>query len=359
MKIDHFINKIIQGENTYVLKKIPNQSIDFIFADPPYFMQTEKELLRTNGEKFNGVDDDWDKFKDFNEYDEYSLKWLTECQRLLKPNGTICVIGSFQNIFRIGYLLQNLGFWIINDIVWSKTNPVPNFAGTRFVNSHETMIWAAKSKKSKFTFNYKTMKFLNNQKQEKSVWNISLSTGKERLKDSNGKKIHNTQKPEALLYKIILAATKPNDLILDPFFGTGTTGVIAKKIKRNWIGIEREFKYIEPAQKRIENTQIESNNITNLDLEVKPPKVSVQKLLEFHYLKPGDSLYDKNNKKICTLLETGKVWDGEEELSIHKMSAKKLNKINNNGWDYFYVEYKNKIISINDLRYLFTEKNND
>lgn len=346
-------NKILVGDSIDKLKELPNECIDFIFVDPPYFMQTEGELIRANGEKFNGVSEKWDKFSDYKEYDNFTISWLNECRRVLKKDGSICVIGSFQNIYRIGYFMQNLDFWILNDIIWNKSNPVPNFAGTRFCNSHETMIWCSKSKKSKVTFNYKTMKYLNSNKQEKSVWEIALCTGSERLKNSDGKKLHSTQKPEKLIYKIILAATKPGDIVLDPFFGTGTTGAVAKKIGRAFIGIEREHEYIKAAKKRIDSIIPEINEITNLELEVKPPKVSINKLLQDGYIKEGDNLYSPEKVKVCTLLKNGKVSDDKEELSIHKMSAKILNKINHNGWDYFYVKYNNDFVSINDLRYMY------
>lgn len=356
-KIENIKNTIIKGDNVEILKKIPSSSIDFIFADPPYFMQTEGELLRTNGNKFDGVEDEWDKFNNFQEYDEFCINWLKECQRVLKDNGSICVIGSFQNIFRIGYIMQNLDYWIINDIIWNKTNPVPNFAGTRLCNSHETIIWCSKNKKSKINFNYKTMKHLNNDKQEKSVWTLNICNGNERLKDENGKKLHSTQKPEELLYKIILSATKPNDIILDPFFGTGTTGAVAKRIGRNYIGIEREEKYIKGAIKRLENVNDESTYIENLELETKPPKVPLEKLVEKKYLFIGDKLYNSKKEEIAIIDENGKVFDGEDKLSIHKMSAKKLKKKNYNGWEYFYVVYNNEFVSIDNLRYIYTREN--
>ena len=355
-KIKEIKNTIIKGDNIEILKNIPSLSIDFIFADPPYFMQTEGELLRTNGNKFEGVEDEWDKFDNFEEYDKYSMGWLEECQRVLKTDGSICVIGSFQNIFRIGYIMQNLGYWIINDIIWNKTNPVPNFAGTRLCNSHETIIWCSKNKNSKVKFNYKTMKYLNDNKQEKSVWTLSICSGNERLKDETGKKLHSTQKPEELLYKIILSATQPDDIVLDPFFGTGTTGSVAKRIGRNYIGIEREEKYIKGAIKRLANIKNESTYIENLELEIKPPKVPLEKLVEKKYLSLGDKLYNSKKEEIAVVDENGKVFDGEDKLSIHKMSAKKLGKQNHNGWEYFYVIYDNKFTSIDSLRYIYIKE---
>ena len=352
------LDTIICADVIETLKTFPDECIDVIFADPPYFMQSDKKVLqRADGTgAFKGCDDEWDKYADYEEYDGFSLAWLKECKRVLKPNGTIWVIGSFQNIYRIGYIMQNLGFWILNDIVWSKTNPTPNMSGTRFCNAHETMLWCAKSQNSKFTFNYKTMKHLNGDKQDRSIWNIGICQGNERLKDASGQKLHTTQKPNALLEKVILSSTKPNDVILDPFFGTGTTGAIAKKYGRHFIGIEREEKYVSGAKQRIDLQQNQSDDISNLSLEVKPPRVSIEKLIESHLLFKNETLYDKNRQPTCTLLENGRVRLGENELSIHKASAKILNKDNHNGWDYFYVIRNDKLISINELRYVFKEK---
>ena len=352
----NMINTIIQGDCIEILKTIASESIDSIFADPPYFMQTEGELLRTDGTKFSGVEDSWDKFNSYNEYDKFTFEWLKECKRVLKKDGSIWVIGSFQNIYRMGYIMQNLGFWILNDVIWSKPNAVPNFGGTRFQNSHETLLWCTKSKKSKYTINYKTMKHLNNDKQEKSVWDIGICIGSERLKDSDGKKIHSTQKPKKLLYNIILSSTKPNDIVLDPFFGTGTTGAVAKELGRNFIGIEREPLYIKYAQERINKVKTDINDITLLNLEVKPPKVSMQTLVENNYLQYNQKLYNSKGDYICYVTENGKVSDDKDILSIHKMSGKYLNKSNNNGWDYFYIKIKDSLIPINDLRYQYKEK---
>lgn len=357
--IEKLKNTIIQGDCLEELKYLPNESIDFIFADPPYFMQTEGELLRFEGTKFNGVNDDWDKFSSFEEYDQFCQKWLSECQRILKKDGSICVIGSFQNIFRIGYIMQNLGFWIINDIVWSKNNPVPNFAGTRLCNAHETMIWCSKNKKSKVNFNYKTMKYLNNNKQEKSVWNLPICNGNERIKDDSGNKVHSTQKPEGLLFKIILSATKPNDIILDPFFGTGTTGAVAKKIGRNYIGIEKEEQYIKAALYRLDKIIDESNDITNLKLEIKPPKVPMKNLINENFLKIGEILYSPKHEPICQVLSDGYVEDRIDILSIHKMSAKYLGKLNHNGWSFFYVKRGEDFISLDQLRYVYMENQSE
>ena len=354
--INDYVNKIIKGDCIDILKKIPDNSIDLIFADPPYFMQTENELLRFEGTKFEGVEDEWDKFKNYEEYDKFCLTWLKECYRILKKNGSIWVIGSFQNIYRIGYIMQNIGYWIINDIIWSKPNAVPNFKGTRFKNSHETILWCCKNKFSKYTFNYKTMKFLNSNIQDKSIWDISICIGNERIKNEYGKKAHSTQKPEQLLYKIILSSSKVNDIILDPFFGTGTTGAIAKKLGRKFIGIEKEIQYIKVAENRISNIISNPSDIEKLCLEVKPPKLPIKKLMENNYIITGEKLYNKKGDKFCYILDNGNVTDNDEILSIHKMAAKLANKISCNGWDYFFVKRDNNLISINDFRYDYNKK---
>ncbi|MCL2005322.1 MAG: site-specific DNA-methyltransferase [Planctomycetaceae bacterium] len=349
--LTRYLNTIIAGDCLENLPLIPDDSIDMIFADPPYWMQTEGELLRTNGTKFNGVEDQWDKFQNYKEYDEISTTWLKECKRILKPNGSIWVIGAFQNIYRLGYIMQNLGFWILNDIVWSKPNAVPNFGGTRFKNSHETLLWCTQSQDAKYTFNYKTMKHLNGGKQDKSVWDIGICIGGERLKDANGKKIHSTQKPQELLYKIILSSTKPDDVVLDPFFGTGTTGAVAKRLGRNYIGLERDRTYIEIAEKRIAKVKPEANSLFDLSLEVKPPQVKIQQLIAGGFLSVGERLFNKKGICIGTLTAVGRVDDDTDVLSIHKMSAKYLNVPNSNGWDFFYIRRGETLEPINALRY--------
>jgi DNA modification methylase len=246
-------NTIIRGDCIAELKKFPDNSIDLIFADPPYNMQLENALYRPNNTKVDGVDDEWDKFASFAEYDNFCTEWLAECRRILKNTGTIWVIGSYHNIFRVGNIMLNLGFWILNDVTWYKTNPMPNFLGTRFTNATETLLWCSKGKEfKKYTFNHKIMKKYNGGKQMTSVWRIRLCVGEERLKGEDGKKAHSTQKPEELLKRVILSTTKQGDIVLDPFFGTGTTGAVAKKLKRNFIGIEKEAEYITLAKNRID-----------------------------------------------------------------------------------------------------------
>ncbi|GLH57621.1 DNA-methyltransferase [Helicobacter ailurogastricus] len=352
-------NTILQGDCATILTTLPSGSVDFIFADPPYFMQTQGELLRVGGAKFAGVAEEWDKFKDFTHYDSFSQAWLAECRRVLKTNGSICVIGSFQNIYRLGALMQDLGFWMINDIIWAKSNPVPNFNGTRLCNAHETLLWCAKDKKASFTFNYKTLKALNGGKQEKSIWEIPLCVGAERLKDSKGQKLHPTQKPERLLEKLLLMATKPGDLVLDPFVGTGTTGAVAKRLGRNFLGIEKDSHYIRAALARITSTPIKMDAFSRLECEKKPPKVPMKTLVDSGYLFVGQALCSPSGVEQCQILPSGQVQDSSGAvLSIHKMSAKLLNKINHNGWDYFYTHHKGQFIPLNDLRYLYTKDNN-
>ena len=236
-----FCNRIINGESLEVLKKIPSKTFDLVFADPPYNMQIGEKLKRPDNSKVHGVNDKWDQFLNFKHYDEFSKEWLKQCKRILKDNGSMWVIGTYHNIFRLGYHIQNLNYWILNDVIWRKNNPMPNFKGTRFTNAHETLIWASKSKKSKYTFNYQSLKCLNDDLQMRSDWTLPICNGKERLK-KNGKKIHSTQKPEALLHRIILATTNKGDLICDPFIGTGTTAVVSKKLGRNYYGIEKDKK---------------------------------------------------------------------------------------------------------------------
>lgn len=348
-------NRILQGDCIEVLKSLPDKSVDLIFADPPYNMQTDGELLRTNGTAFNGVKDDWDKFSSLQSYDEFCKEWLTECKRVMKNDASIWVIGSFQNIFRLGYIMQDLGFWILNDVIWSKPNAVPNFGGTRFQNAHETLLWCCKKKGAKYHFNYQTMKFLNGGKQMKSVWNIGICIGSERLKDENGNKIHSTQKPEDLLSYVVLSSSEVGDLVLDPFFGTGTTGAIAKKYGRDFLGIERETAYISAAQKRIDEVVPVVDDVAKAVFDIKPPRVSVKKLLSIGLLHAGQELYDKKQNKCAVLLEDGNVSFGESVGSIHHISAIMSNTSNCNGWGYFWCMQDGEFVSIDSLRYLATK----
>jgi len=357
--INKYLNKIIKGDSLEVLKELPDNSVDLIFADPPYNLQLQKELYRPNQTKVNGVNDEWDKFDSFKEYDEFTFKWLKECKRILKASGSFWVIGTYHNIYRIGKIMQDLGFWILNDIVWIKTNPMPNFKGTRFNNAHETLIWATKAQDSKYTFNYKSMKIYNDDKQMRSEWYIPICQGKERLKDENGNKLHSTQKPEELLYRIIISTSKVGDIVLDPFFGSGTTGAVAKKLRRHFIGIEKEEKYIKAAKERIEKVCSLDSELLDLKVEEKKPKVPFGNLIESGFIKVGEYLYDKNLKYKAKVLANASIEYKNEIGSIHKISAKILNKTSNNGWKYWYVKRDNKLVLIDELRDLYLKERNE
>lgn len=350
------VNEIIQGNCIDVLKTLPEKSVDLIFADPPYNLQLRNELLRPNQTTVDGVDDEWDQFSGFAEYDDFTRKWLGECRRVLKDNGSIWVIGSYHNIFRVGTIMMDLNYWILNDVVWHKTNPMPNFRGTRFQNATETMIWAKKSAdQKKYTFNYHSMKNLNDEKQMQNVWFIPLCTGPERIK-INGKKAHSTQKPEALLYRVILSSSNPGDIILDPFFGSGTTGAVAKKLQRRYVGIELESEYIEVAKNRIDNLPIllldESELVTKSKRSA--PRVSFGQLIEVDYVKIGQRLYSKDRKTEVTIKADSQLLWGSIAGSIHRTAALIQGKSASNGWDYWYVEDSaGKLVSIDELRERF------
>lgn len=349
-------NKIILGDCTKILKQLPDKSADLIFADPPYNLQLQKDLFRHNGKKFEGVEDEWDKFESFGKYDEFCFEWLKECRRVLKDEGTIWVIGSFHNIFRIGKIIQDLGYWILNDVVWVKTNPVPNFKGTRFNNAHETLIWASKSKNSRYTFNYKTMKAYNCDRQMRSDWNIPVVSGNSRIKDEKGNKAHSTQKPNSLLYRIILATTKKGDLILDPFMGSGTTGAIAKMLRRNFMGIEKERKYKKIATDRIKKTIPIKDELLKHYLEEKNPRVPFGSLIEKGKIKVGEKLFSKDRKFYGEVMADSSIRNSIGSGSIHSLSAKMLKKESNNGWHFWYVERNDDLTPIDDLREEYIEE---
>ncbi len=353
--IKPFLNTIIHGDCINELQKIPAGSIDTVFADPPYNLQLKKDLYRPNQTKVNGVDDQWDKFNSFQDYDEFTRSWLDACRRVLKDDGTIWVIGSYHNIYRIGKILQDLGFWILNDVIWVKTNPMPNFRGTRFTNAHETLIWAARSEKSKYTFHHKSMKSFNDDKQMRSDWCIPICSGGERLKE-NGKKAHSTQKPELLLYRVILSSTNVGDIVLDPFMGSGTTGAIAKKTRRHFIGIEKEADYINIAQKRITRAEPGTAELYEYYVEYKPPKVPFGDLIGVGLINVGEIISDKKGENEAVVLADASIRINGEVGSIHKVSAGILNRNGNNGWSYWYVKRNNELISIDELRAVYREK---
>ena len=323
--------------------------MDLIFADPPYNLQLRNDLYRPNMTKVHAVNDGWDKFEGFAEYDAFTREWLSASQRVLKETGTIWVIGSYHNIFRVGAIMQDLGFWILNDIVWTKNNPMPNFRGVRFTNAHETLIWCQKKKGAKYTFNHKSMKALNDDLQMRSDWNLNLATGKQRLK-ANGSKVHSTQKPEALLYRILMASSNPGDVVLDPFFGTGTTGAVAKKLGRNWIGIERDKKYLQVAQRRIEAVQRMDEEALNVE-RPKPARIPFGALLENGLLHPGQTLYFAKNGTKAKILSNGHIRCGNHTGSIHWVAKSIMGNTPANGWDlWFYEDENGNKIAINELR---------
>ena len=350
MNNSNFKNKIINGDSLAELKKIPNESFDLIFADPPYNLQLKNELKRPDRSKVDAVNDEWDKFKSFKSYDDFTFKWLSECKRVLKKDGTIWVIGSYHNIFRVGSKIQDLGFWILNDVIWNKNNPMPNFRGSRFTNAHETLIWASKSEKSKYTFNYQSLKCLNDDLQMRSTWNLPICNGNERLK-YNGKKVHSTQKPEALLHRIILASSNKNDLILDPFLGSGTTAVVSKKLGRNYFGIEKEKKYFEASIKRIKKTKkIEDNYLDTLPNNRSKPRIPFGSLIELGVLKPGTEIFDQKKKINAKIMVDGSIKYQQSEGSIHKVAAKIIGADSCNGWTFWHYESGNSLKPIDDLR---------
>ena len=350
------LSSIQNGDCLKLLKNIPEKSFDLIFADPPYNMQIGDKLRRPDDSKVNGVYDKWDQFESFQHYDEFSLKWLKECKRILKDNGSIWVIGSYHNIFRLGYHLQNLNYWILNDIIWRKNNPMPNFRGTRFTNAHETLIWASKNKNSKYTFNYQSLKCLNDDLQMRSDWLFPICNGKERLK-KNGKKIHSTQKPESLLHRIILATTNKGDIIFDPFLGTGTTAVVAKKLGRNYFGIEKDKKYFKAANLRIKNTKIiEDNYLDTIKNKKSSPRIPFGSLVELGIIKAGSNIFDLKKKYNAKIMADGSIKHKQSEGSIHKVAAKIMGTDSYNGWTYWHCNFNGSFVPIDSLRQRFITK---
>jgi modification methylase len=349
------LDKIIKGDTIEELAKLPDASVDLIFADPPYNLQLGGDLTRPDNSRVDGVDDDWDKFSSFADYDAFTRKWLAEARRVLKPDGAIWVIGSYHNIFRVGAALQDLGYWILNDIIWNKTNPMPNFRGTRFTNAHETLIWAAKDKTSRYTFNYQALKAANDDLQMRSDWSLPICTGNERLKSAGGAKTHPTQKPEALLYRVLIGTTNTGDIVLDPFFGSGTTGAVAKLLGRRFLGIERDPDYIAAAAKRIAAVKPAAAE----DLKTAPskrtaPRVPFGAVVEQGLLKPGAVLYAPKKQHEARVKADGSIAvkgpDGPVQGSIHKMGAlvQKLEACN--GWTYWHYEARSGLKPLDFLR---------
>ncbi len=335
------LNQIIPGDALEVMESLPEESVDLIFIDPPYNMQIPGNLWRPDFSKVDGVDDEWDKFEDFQAYDYFTSAWIKAARRLLKPAGGLWAIGTYHNIYRVGKALQDEGFWIINEIIWEKTNPMPNFMGVRFTNAHETLIWAKKDQDAKYTINYHAMKPFNDGKQMRSTWRLPICKGGERIR-FNGERVHSTQKPLALLYRVILSSTNPGDVILDPFFGTGTTGAAAKILHRNWIGIEKNPRYIPAARERIDRVQAEDFRPEAFDLRDHKrlaPRVPFSRLLEAGYINPGQTLFFKEDAdRVAYVKPNGILVLNGFEGSIHQTARYILGGKRANGWLYWYVK---------------------
>ena len=332
-----FLDQVLFGDCLEVLASLPPESVDIVFADPPYNLQLRQELWRPNLTRVDAVDDEWDQFANFQAYDKFTRAWLSACRRVLKRTGTLWVIGSYHNIFRVGAILQDLGFWILNDVVWIKSNPMPNFRGVRFTNAHETLIWAQKERRAPYTFNHHAAKALNDGLQMRSDWYLPLCSGGERLR-LNGVKAHSTQKPEALLYRVILSSTNSGDVVLDPFFGTGTTGAVAKKLGRHWIGVERQAHYVELASRRIAAVPEAQSEARFYDTPNprKQPRLPFGLLLEYALLQPGQTLYfGKTGETAARLLADGTIEYNELRGSIHQL-ARHIRQAPCNGWEQWY-----------------------
>jgi modification methylase len=347
-----WLNTIIKGDCVAALEALPDKSVDAIFADPPYNLQLGGTLHRPDHSVVDAVDNDWDQFASFQAYDAFTRAWLLACRRVLKPNGTIWVIGSYHNIFRVGAMMQDLNFWLLNDIVWRKTNPMPNFKGRRFQNAHETMIWASRDAKAKtYTFNYDALKASNDDVQMRSDWLFPICSGGERLKGDDGKKVHPTQKPEALLARVIMASTKPGDVILDPFFGSGTTGAVAKRLGRNFVGIEREQDYIDAASARIEAVEpLGKAELTVMTGKKAEPRVAFNVLIEAGLLRPGQVLTDAKRRWSAIIRADGTVAAGGEAGSIHRLGAKVQGLDACNGWTFWHFDDGTGLKPIDELR---------
>lgn len=351
------LNQILRGDCIELLNSLPENSVDLIFADPPYNLQLRQELWRPNMTKVDAVNDEWDKFSGFQAYDTFSHSWLAACRRVLKDTGTIWVIGSYHNIYRIGTIMQDLNYWFLNDVIWVKTNPMPNFRGVRFTNAHETLIWASKAKGAKFTFNYHAMKAFNDDKQMRSDWVMPICSGSERIK-VDGKKAHSTQKPEALLYRVVLSSSRLGDVVLDPFFGSGTTGAVAKRLHRQWIGIEREELYIKTAQERIDRVvpaEFSDEVFDVSDKKRQAPRIPFVNLLENGLLISGQVLYFQNDHtKVARVKPDGKLVLNGFEGSIHQAGTYLMSGSPCNGWQHWYFEGEDKTLHpIDELREVF------
>src|SRR6202140_2929575 len=342
------VDQVMVGDCIELMNGFAEGSVDLVFADPPYNLQLAGDLLRPNNSRVDGVDDAWDKFADFASYDEFTRNWLAAARRLLKPDGALWVIGSYHNIYRVGAILQDLGYWILNDIVWRKTNPMPNFRGRRFTNAHETLLWCGRSADSRYTFNYKAMKGLNEELQMRSDWLIPLCGGPERLK-RDGRKAHPTQKPEALLHRVLLASTRPGDLVLDPFFGTGTTGAVAKRLGRRCIGIERDRAYAKLARRRIAAITAAPEEAVVVESRREAPRIPFGSLVERGLLRTGEVLVDASRRWSARVRADGSLISAEHRGSIHFVGAQVQGAPACNGWAFWHVERKGELVLIDRL----------
>ncbi|NBC35710.1 site-specific DNA-methyltransferase [Novosphingobium sp. FSY-8] len=347
------VGRILDGDCIEAMRSLPSASVDMVFADPPYNLQLGGDLARPDGSHVDAVTNDWDKFDSFATYDKFTREWLTEARRVLKPNGSLWVIGSYHNIFRVGAILQDLGFWILNDIVWRKANPMPNFKGTRFTNAHETLIWCSMGEDAKYTFNYRAMKTLNDELQMRSDWVLPICNGSERLK-KGGTKVHPTQKPESLLYRVMLATTNKGDVVLDPFFGTGTTGAVAKRLGRHWIGCEREGNYREAALERIESAlPLDESALTTMQSKKAAPKVAFGTLIETGWIAPGTVLSDKKGRFSATVRADGSLVSDKTTGSIHSCGAQLQGAPSCNGWTFWHLTHQGEVKPLDAIRQLY------
>jgi len=345
------LDQILLGDCVQLMRMLPPASVHCVFADPPYNLQLRGELRRPDDSLVDGVDDDWDRFTDFAAYDAFTRDWLTECRRLLRKDGTLWVIGSYHNIFRIGAILQDLGFWVLNDVIWRKANPMPNFRGRRFTNAHETLIWAARGQDSRYKFNYQAMKALNDDIQMRSDWFIPLCTGQERLRNQHGLKLHPTQKPEALMHRVLLSSTSPGDIVLDPFAGTGTTASVAKRLHRHFIGIERHPAYAEAAIGRVRRTKpIEAGGESTAPTKRDVPRVPFGSLVERGLIAPGTLVFDRQRRVSATVTADGSLMWGETRGSIHKIGAAVQNAPACNGWTFWHFDRDGTLVALDVLR---------
>jgi len=345
------VDVVLEGDCAEVMKSLPDESVDLVFADPPYNLQLSGELHRPDNSKVDGVDNDWDQIGDFDAYDLFSSAWLQQARRVLKPNGALWTIGSYHNIFRVGAFLQDMGFWILNDVIWRKSNPMPNFKGTRFTNAHETLIWAAKTREGKPTFNYAAMKALNDGVQMRSDWTLPICAGGERLKTADGRKAHPTQKPESLLHRVLLATSNQGDVVLDPFFGVGTTGAVARKLGRHYIGIEADPIYADAARKRIAAINPSGENALQVTRSGRAlPRVPFGSLVESGLLKPGDMLYCDQGRRSAQVRADGTVATGGQAGSIHQIGAFVQGAPSCNGWTFWHVRQHGALAPIDVLR---------